>query len=162
MSASRLAIAFAAIFFLSIPAGVGLAHASDIRAELAYYTTGSGFWVVQIRNVGPTIPGPVQSKFSLSIPAGAKIPNWTLNGWQCSPSPPLKGAATINCQITLSGAWSAGTILSNQLFYTAGAFARPGAVAARACVRALLLLPDASGTFQPAAETNTTNNSACA
>lgn len=158
----RSAIALAAVFCLSASAALGQAPIYDIRAELAYHATGTGFWVVQIRNVGPTIPGPLRAEYSLSIPAGAKIPNWTLNGWQCSPAPPLKGSVTISCKIALSGAWAAGTILSNQLFYTAGPIARPGAVAPQACVRARLLLPDASGTFQGAAEINTSNNSACA
>jgi hypothetical protein len=162
MRTTHALIAVTAVFCLSTSAAFGQAPVYDIRAELAYHPTGTGFWVVQIRNVGPTIPGPVRAEYSLSIPAGAKIPNWTLNGWQCSPAPPLKGSMTIGCRITLTNAWAAGTILSNQLFHTAGPIARPGAVAPKACVRARLLLPDASGNFQPAAEINPSNNSACA
>ena len=134
----------------------------DIRAELTYHPAGSGAWVVQIRNVGPTIPGLVKAEYYLSIPAGAKIVQWQLNQMQCAPSPPLKGSATIVCKKALSGAWSAGTILSNQLFFTSGKVGRPGAVQPQACVRARLFLPDSAGNFQVAPETNTANNSACA
>lgn len=162
MSAARATLGFTALFCLLASAALGQAPVYDIRAELAYHATGSGFWVVQIRNVGPTVPGPVRAEYTLAIPAGAKIPNWTLNGWQCSPPPPLKGSVNIICKIALSGAWAAGTILSNQLFYTAGPIARPGAVAPKACVRASLLLPDASGNFKPAAELSMANNSVCA
>jgi hypothetical protein len=137
-------------------AGPVAAAAYDIRAELKFI---NGAWVVQIRNVGSTIPGPIRSEFQLAIPGGAKINSWTLNGWQCTPSPPFSGPVSVACTITLQGAWAAGTILSNQVFYSA---AVAGAVTKQACVRARLLLPDAGGNFQPSAEISKSNNSACA
>jgi hypothetical protein len=133
----------------------------DIRAELLWVGSGPGAWVVQIRNVGPTIPGPFRSRFHLQIPAGAKIAQWTLNGWQCGPTPPQNGPLVFQCNINLSGSWAAGTILSNQLFHTTGLGKGAGIVRPQACVRALLLLPDASGNYQPVAETNTANNATC-
>jgi hypothetical protein len=141
---------------LVLAAGPVAAAAYDIRAELAFI---NGAWVVQIRNVGMSIPGPVRSEFVLAIPGGAKLISWTLNGWQCAPGPPVSGPVSIACKITLQGAWAAGTILSNQVFYSEP---KAGAVIKPACVRAQLLLPDAAGIFQPSAEISKTNNSACA
>jgi hypothetical protein len=152
----------AACAFLVGPGASAQTPIYDIRAELAWVGSGPGAWVVQIRNVGPAIPGPFRSRFHLQIPAGAKITQWTLNGWQCTPALPQKGPAVFQCNIGLPGGWAAGTILSNQLFYTPGLGKGAGIVRPQACVRALLLLPDASGNYQPVAETNAANNSTCA
>ncbi|MEX1180224.1 MAG: hypothetical protein WEB63_05355 [Cucumibacter sp.] len=160
MSAKSAVVAAAVLLCFSASATFGQAPLYDIRAELAYYPAGSGTWVVQIRNVGPTIPGPVKAEYYLSIPAGAQIVQWNLNQMQCAPSPPLVGNVTIVCTKTLPGAWAAGTILSNQLFYAS--FRRPGAVRPQACVRTLLFRPDSAGNFQVAPETATINNATCA
>jgi len=119
----------------------------DIRAELFNPNL---IYVVQIRNVGPTIPVATHTEFHLIFPGGVKIVNWTLNGWQCSPAPQVKGPVDFHCQLSLAGAWAAGTILSNQLFFVLAKAPKP------VCVRALLYINNAL-----AAETNPANNSKC-
>ena len=141
------AVALAAVF--SAAPVLGQAPIYDIRAELVYYPAPLAY-VVQIRNVGPTIPGGSRSEFHLLFPGGVKIVNWTLNGWQCVTAPPIKGPVDFVCKFTLTGAWAAGTILSNQLFFVAAKAPKP------VCVRALLYIANAL-----IAETNPTNNSKC-
>jgi hypothetical protein len=128
---------------------VAQAPTFDIRAELAYYPAPHAY-VVQIRNVGPTIPGGSRSEFHLLFPGGVKIVNWTLNGWQCAPAPQIKGPVDFVCKFSLPGPWAAGTILSNQLFFVGAKAPKP------VCVRALLYLSNVL-----TAETNPTNNSKC-
>jgi hypothetical protein len=134
-----------------------LAASYDIKAELMFYPSLSAY-VVQIRNIGPTIPGPTQGRFWLAIPTGTKITSWILNGWQCAPSPPVSGSTTIACTIAISAGWTAGTILSNQLFYAAF---QPGIKPGRVCIRSLALKLSQSSGYQPIAETSTANNSLC-
>jgi len=146
---ARLA-AVGLVAFFAAPPVLGQAPVYDIRAELVYHAPALAY-VVQIRNVGPVIPGGARAEFRLVFPAGVKIVNWTLNGWQCTPAPQVKGPVVFACKFSLAGAWAAGTILSNQLFFVS-AKAR-----ASVCVRALLYIANVL-----TAETNPTNNSKCA
>ena len=127
---------------------VGQAPVYDVRAEFIYQAP--NLYVVQIRNVGPTIPVPTRTEFHLIFPAGVKIVSWILNGWQCSPGLPRKGPVDIHCKVSLPGAWAAGTILSNQLFFVSAKAPTP------VCVRSLLFINNGL-----AAETSRTNNSKC-
>jgi hypothetical protein len=130
----------------------------DIRAELVYQAQ-SSLYVVQIRNVGPVIPGPVRAEFHFLLPVGLTPTAWTLNGMSCAPAPPKAGPRDIVCSRILNAAWAAGTILSNQLFFVTKLLgAKPGPV----CVRALLQLPKPpSGSYATAAEISAANNSIC-
>ena len=143
-------LAAAALAAVSAAPVLGQAPIYDIRAELVYHPAPLAY-VVQIRNVGPTIPGGARSEFRLVFPAGVKIVSWTLNGWQCAPAPQIKGPVVFVCKLSLPGAWAAGTILSNQLFFVSAKARAP------VCVRALLYIANAL-----IAETNPTNNSKCA
>ena len=138
------------VTFLAAPPVFGQAPVYDIRAELVYHAPVHAY-VVQIRNVGPTIAAGARGEFRLIFPAGVKIVNWTLNGWQCTPAPQVKGPVVFACKLSLPGAWAAGTILSNQLFFVSAK--APAAV----CIRAQLHIANVL-----TAETNPTNNSKCA
>jgi len=130
----------------------------DIRAELMFQTQGPRY-IVQIRNVGPTIPPVARGQFTLAIPAGIQIISWTLNGMACAPAPPVTGPASIACGRTLAAAWTAGTILSHQLFV---AKLPVGVVRPKVCVRAqLLTVKPPSSALAPSPETTMANNSLC-
>ena len=132
--------------------------AYDIRAELTLQPQVPRY-VVQIRNVGQTIPPHVRGQYTLVVPAGIQILSWTLNGMSCAPAPPVAGPASIACGLTLPAAWAAGTILSNQLFV---AKLPVGVVRPRVCVRAQLLIAKPPSTaLAAAAETTLANNSLC-
>jgi len=77
----------------------------------------------------------------------------------CAPGLPKSGPQDIVCSRVLNAPWTAGTILSNQIFFVMKlAGTKPGKV----CMRALLQLPKPpSGTYATVAETNTANNSIC-
>jgi hypothetical protein len=157
-TSGRPIIALAAVCAATVPAWPQAAL-YDIRAELVYQPQ-SSLYAVQIRNVGPTIPGPVRAEFHLLLPAGLSLTSWTLNGMSCAPGPPKSGPQDITCSRVLNAAWTAGTILSNQIFFVT----KPplGTRPPRVCVRALLQLPKPpSGTCATAAETCVANNSFC-
>jgi hypothetical protein len=155
--ASCLAVAALGTLLATAP-GLAQGPGNDIRAELMFQAQVPRY-IVQIRNVGPTIPPHVRGQYTLVIPAGIQIVSWTLNGMSCAPSPPVIGPASIACGLTLSSAWAAGTILSNQLFV---AKLPVGVVRPKVCVRAQLLVAKPPSTaLAPAPETNTANNSLC-
>jgi hypothetical protein len=150
-------IAFAAVIAAMPPPASAQGPVYDIRAELVYQPQGS-LYAVQIRNVGPTIPGPVRTEFHLLVPAGLTVVNWTLNGMSCAPAVPKTGPQDITCSRVLNGAWTAGTIMSNQVFFVTKL---PGSKVGRVCVRALLQLPKPPSGYATAGETNSLNNSIC-
>ena len=147
------------LFALSVVAGLlamcwpnapAVAQIYDIRAEFAYHPP-SKVYVVQIRNVGPVIVGTIRAEFYLSFPSAINVVNWTLNGWQCLPGLPAVGPVAFHCSISLSAAWAAGTILSNQLFFVTAPSRRQ-----RVCVRSLVFINNALTN-----EINVANNSKC-
>ncbi len=155
---TTLTLAWAILFGLGVtPASAQPVY--DIRAELIHIPNA---YAVQIRNVGPAIPPPSRAEFYLALPAGLTVLNWTLNGWGCSPPPPVVAPVTIACIRNMSVAWPPGTILSNSVFFTSGTpTGLLGAVPPSVCVRSLLFRPNRANLMVVVMETNATNNSRC-